>query len=476
MRYPSALFVTPSAAGRYFGGVRPPVGIAYVEEFVARHGVRTSARDMTLGPTPRDLFRRIEREHPSIVGVTTMSYQYLRTYSLVAEVKRRFPGTKIVLGGAHVCALGGETLRQCPSADYAIAGEGELPMRDLCIGVPYEDIPGLQYRVDGQVRNGGPPRLVENLDHLPFPRYSSYPLERYANEIEISTSRGCPHGCIFCAVSNIMGRRVRFRDVRSVGEEVEYFHRRGVRSIQIGDDNFLIDKERLRRLLAELRGRRLEGLILRCGQGVRADDLTREILLEMKEAGFRHLGIGVESASDRVLEVVGKRSSVAKIERGITLACEMGFDVSLFFVVGSPTENLADVRESIRLAKKYPVMKAFFFNLIPFPATTLYEWVCERGALLAPYEELINRADELKLRSRPFFETEEMPEEDRLLALKMTERASKDIQVRALRRKLASLGPLSGIAAQAARSDALERFFVRHRRFRQILDRVVFRA
>lgn len=220
--------------------------------------------------------------------------------------------------------------------------------------------------------------------------------------------------------------------------------------------------------------RGLTGLTLRCGQGVRADLITPDVLAAMKRVGFRHLGIGVESFSDPVLSRIVKGATTEQIDRGVRLAVEAGFEVSLLFVVGTPGETLDDVRLSMDFARRYPVMKAFFFSLVPFPGTSLYEWVMANDALLAPYDELINAAGELKLRSRPFFETPEMPEADRVEAQRLTERCSKEIQVATLRRKLAHLGALGVVLAQAGRSDRLERWFITRRHLRAITDRVVF--
>jgi hypothetical protein len=69
-----------------------------------------------------------------------------------------------------------------------------------------------------------------------------------------------------------------------------------------------------------------------------------------------------------------------------------------------------------------------------------------------------------------------MPESDRILAQRMTERVSKRIQVRTLRRKLAGLGPLGAVLAQTGRFDVVERLFVGNRRLRHLLDRIVFPA
>jgi radical SAM superfamily enzyme YgiQ (UPF0313 family) len=450
------------------------VGVGYIEEFLAANGVTTDALDMNLAKRWRHLFRRIREFRPQLIGITTMTYQYLSTFELIGELKRSFPEVEIVIGGPHVSALEGEVMRQCPAVDYAVAGEGEMPMRDLCLGTPRSSIPGLYFRSDGEVRRGGPREFVSDLDQLPFPRFTSYSLERYTNEVEIATSRGCPHECIFCSVPNHMGRRIRYRSAKLVGEEIQYFYDRGVRSFQFGDDNFLQNRRRSLELFDEIESRRLKGAVLRCGQGIRADLIDESILKRMRRAGFRQLGIGAESGSDRIMKAICKHLTVEQVDRAVRLACEMRFDVTLMFVVGMPGETLADVEKSIALANRYPVMKAHFFNLIPFPGTALYQWVNDNAALLGHPERVFNRRDEWKLRAGPFFETPEMPERDRERAQRMTARASREIQVRTLERKLKHWGILGRIAAQAGRVNAVERLFVTNRPFRNLLDRLVF--
>jgi len=322
--------------------------------------------------------------------------------------------------------------------------------------------------------SGAPRSYTRDLDQFPFPRFRSYPLHRYTNEIEIATSRGCPHKCIFCSVPNHMGREIRYRSAERVCDEIEYFYKRGVRSFQFGDDNFLAHRVRVPKLLDAIAARRFEGVVFRCGQGIRADLINERVLRAMRRAGFKQLGIGVESGSDRILEVICKHLTVEQVDRAVALACELGFDVTLMFVVGTPGETLADVEQSIMLAERHPIMKAHFFNLVPFPGTELDAWVDQNAALLGPHEELFNRVDEWKLRARPFFETPEMPRRDREIALARTARASRAIQVRTLERKLQRWGTLGKVAAQAGRFNSLERLFVRHRRFRNLLDRVVF--
>ena len=123
---------------------------------MAANGLETDALDMTLGYGLRDLFRKIDEMKPDIIGFTVMTYQYHHTLSIVAAVKSRYPDISLIIGGAHVSAVGVEAMRQCPSADYGVHGEGEIPMRDLCQGSPLERIAGLYYRENGQIRTGPP--------------------------------------------------------------------------------------------------------------------------------------------------------------------------------------------------------------------------------------------------------------------------------------------------------------------------------
>lgn len=246
MRFRRVLLVTPYARRRFFGGVRPPVGIAYIEEHLDAHGVATDGLDMNVSGGFAGLVRRVEVFRPDLVGFTVYTYQYLHTYGLIRRLKARFPTLSLVVGGPHVSALGAAVLHECDAIDYAIGGEGEVPLLELCRGTPRAQVPALAYRHGGEVVESTLPRVFErDLDRFAWPRFRSYPLDRYTSELEINTSRGCPYRCNFCAVSTIAGKKIRYRSVDSVLDELSYWYARGVRNFQFGDDNFLANKRRL---------------------------------------------------------------------------------------------------------------------------------------------------------------------------------------------------------------------------------------
>jgi len=103
--------------------------------------------------------------------------------------------------------------------------------------------------------------------------------------------------------------------------------------------------------------------------------VDKELLARMNEVGFYYIAYGVEGGNNQILERLHKGEKIETIERAIKDACDLGYRVTLFFLLGSPGEPKADIEDSIRLATKYPMYDVRFYNMIPFQNTKLYEWV-----------------------------------------------------------------------------------------------------
>lgn len=103
--------------------------------------------------------------------------------------------------------------------------------------------------------------------------------------------------------------------------------------------------------------------------GVRADKVDWETLQYMKKIGFTKLAFGVEAGNNKVLRNLRKSETIETIEESIKSAIGVGFDVTLFFLIGSPGETSRDVQDSINLVKKYRyyLEDVRFYNLFHFP-------------------------------------------------------------------------------------------------------------
>ncbi len=448
MRFDRVLLVHPATTPQL--PEYPPVGLGYLGEVLRQHRIDHAVVDMRLGDGPQDLWQRIRDFRPDLIGVSIVTLLYARSYALVEEIRRQLPHVTVVAGGPHISTYREDALHRCQAIDVGVTLEGETALLRLCRGEEPARIPGVVYRDGGVIHYTGDAASVADLDALGFPTYDAFDMHRYpANDVALLTSRGCPYACIFCAAQTVIGRKYRFRTAAHVADEIEYWHGRGRRRFSIIDDNFTLRRDRVLALCQELEDRGLTGLEFRCPNGIRADRCDRDLLARMKSVGFTYVAFGVESGSEQVLKTINKGESLDVIKQSTEIACDLGYDVGLFFIVGAPGETWQDLEASVRVAQSYPVADAKFFSLIPLPGTALYTWVSEHGYFVTPPEEYLNDPahwqNDARWDQRPVFETPELPFAQRIEALAYVAGVQRDIRARALQRKAAHASSCSSI-------------------------------
>ncbi len=463
MRYEKVLLVNPRISKSYLGPVRPPASLGYIAQSLEAHGIRYEVMDMALGYGLPRLWGKIESFKPDLIGLTIWTYRHKETYRVIEAMKKRYPRITIAAGGPHLSTMRRDVIKDCKSIDFGVVLEGERTIVELCQGKPFEEIRGMIYRRDGEYVYTGDRGFEINLDSVPFPRYDKFELKRYIlEEILLISSRGCPFNCIYCPVGLAIGKTLRVRSARNIVDEIEYWYNRGYRRFNFGDDNFTFFKDRVYEICAELIRRGLKELDLRCGNGVRADKVDRDLLQKMKEVGFTYIGLGVEGGNNRVLQRIRKNETIEEIEETIRDACQLGYDVTLFFLAGSPGETWSDIKDSANLAQRYPVMDARFYNIVPYPGTELFEWLKKNNLLLRPPEAYLN--DATAFSHSPIFETPELPAPERVRALKWLKKVERGILRRTLRRKLKKYGLTGAFIAAIVPIRALN-YLARHNRF-----------
>jgi radical SAM superfamily enzyme YgiQ (UPF0313 family) len=299
-------------------------------------------------------------------------------------------------------------------------------------------IKNLIYRKKGKIIENACREPID-LEKLPFPKYEKFEMEKYrSNAIPIVSSRGCPYQCIYCPIKITMGRKFRFRSPESIIKEIKYWYKKGYRQFRIQDDNFTLLKERVHRFCDMIEKSGMDNLLFSCDNGVRADKVDEELLKKMKKVGFKYISFGVEAGTDRVLKAIKKGENIGVIDKAIKTACNLGFEVTLFFLVGSPTETSDDVTESIKIALKYDIKDVRFYNIIPFPRTELYDWIQENNYFLESPEVYLNNISHWD--NKPIFKTPELDEKQRKELLKRTKQIRSTIRRRWFRKRLWNMG------------------------------------
>ncbi|OGT23057.1 MAG: hypothetical protein A3C55_04160 [Gammaproteobacteria bacterium RIFCSPHIGHO2_02_FULL_42_13] len=392
--------------------VNLPAALGILSEVLLSHDIAHDIYDMQLNESAEDFYQRVESLQPKIIGFSMLTFRYLDNYKFLNEVKARFPKIPIVVGGPHASTFREEILKECSAVDIVVPLEGEDILVELCQHKPLKEIDGIIYREHNEIIHTAPRDFIQNLDQYPFPKFSKFDLTKYS-AIPVITSRGCPYSCIYCPIATTIGKKWRAKSSAFVVDELAYWADRDIpHEIQIEDDNFTLDMNRVRQICEGIKKRGLlKKLNLGLGNGIRADRVNLELLTLMREIGVNVLAFGVESGVDQTLKTLKKGEDLATIEKAIQLACGLDFDVQLFFVIGAPSETEDDVRTSIALSQKYPVVDIAFYHLIPFPGTELYEWVKANNRFRFKNPDYLNNASHWV--NEPLFTTDELGIEKR---------------------------------------------------------------
>lgn len=347
-----------------------------------------------------------------LIGITVLSPVYHEVIQLVRQLKDEQPHVPICLGGPYVTTIMEEIFEETP-ADYAVYGEGELTFSALIGHLKGEaelhDIQGLMYKKDTQIITNPPRPQIQNLDEIPYPAYELFKMSRYPMH-RIVSSRGCPYTCVFCNSSSIWLGTWRKRSPQAIADEIEFLVKTyGRKTFFFNDNSFNVDLKRVRAFCNELLKRKRKIL---WSTPVRAEIIDPETAQLMKKAGCYNVGIGIESANNAQLVRMQKRNTIEAVQKGIRIFKDAGIEVLGQFVIGSPGDTLASVRQSIAFAKQSELDFVMFYAILPFKTTKQWDYVQKEGRL---YHDKIH--DFHAIHPRIVFDTPEFSYEDRLQAI-----------------------------------------------------------
>lgn len=375
-----------------FWVVSPPYNLIVIAASAIEAGYETQVLDADAELLSESaLLERTKTINPRWIGFTVMTPAFKMVTRLTGRIKALLDEVKIIVGGAHPTALPKETLAENPSIDFAVRGEGNDTLVELLDhldakenALPLGSIAGLAYR-SGDLLMTTPSRPpVPDLDRLPMPAWHLLPIERYKGYrffdwtrqprkpyASIFSTWGCSGSCSFCSSNMVHGRRVRFRSVEQVMEEVDFLVQElGVRNICFQDDSFTVKRSHTYRICDELAKRKYP-LALLCQS--RADTVDEEMMTKLRSAGFNWIGFGVESGDQAILRRASKNLTLQKVNRAVRLARRFGFHTSLCFIIGLPGETHETIRRTIRFARKLRSDNYGFTFATPFPGTRIWK-------------------------------------------------------------------------------------------------------
>jgi radical SAM superfamily enzyme YgiQ (UPF0313 family) len=275
-------------------------------------------------------------------------------------------------------------MEYCDAFDFGIAGEGEITAKELLDSVadkkPFENIKSLVFRKQGSIVINDKRPLIENLDILPFPARDLLDTKKYTFSVPkkgivpltmMSTSRGCPYECVFCASKTIWGRNTRFRSAENVAREIKEVYDSGIQYIAFSDDTFTLNRKRVFDICNEIIK---SGMDIKWQMMTRANLIDEEMLALMKKAGLVRMSIGVESGNPEILLKIKKGVTLKEVENAYRIADKIGIETRGSIMLGHPYETRETALETLNFAKNLKECKQMYINVAtPYPGTEFNE-------------------------------------------------------------------------------------------------------
>lgn len=374
-----------------------PLSIVFLGSFLEKQGYEVRLFDEQIDwLTERRIQEVINEFHPGAIGFTCTTPGMARAHEIAADIKKINPQIKVVMGNIHPTVLPEETLRD-PNVDLVVRGEGEFTFLESLQaferGGDIKKIEGISHRLNGGYNHNVNRQYQKDLDVFPPINWKLLTDFNDSYAIEwILTSRGCPYKCVFCSARSVSGFKYRFNSPQRVIEEVDVVVQNyGTKFFSFADDNFVVKKDRTRDICKLLIERGYHKSTKWLCQ-TRADAVDEPLLELMREAGCEYISFGIETGTQRLLDLIGKSVKIETIEQAVNIAHRVGIKTRGSFMLGLPTETREDSLATIDFALKLPLDIAKFNLAVPYPGTELLNMAIAEGLQVTDDWSNINTA------------------------------------------------------------------------------------
>jgi radical SAM superfamily enzyme YgiQ (UPF0313 family) len=358
------------------------------------------------------LLEKIATKNFDVIGIGGMTtvYYYIKLLSL--KLKEKYPFTPII-GGGSACSASPEVVLENTGVDVVCIGEAEPIIVDLvrCLVErrPIGHIEGIAYRSsDDRTVKTLPRARFHGWSGMSYPAHHLVDMEVYirnnalkynevpglkqwvekrgidarkaARPVHIFSKRGCPFGCTFCYRN--FGRKVVYDSPEHVLAYMEFLEERyDTVHFVFGDELFNVDQHWVTEF-CDLIAKSGRNYLLSTSNGLRANCLKEENVVQMKSVGFYRVGIGIESFHDPSLMAMKKNQTARQIIDAIKLIKKHGLEIGEGgMLFGYPTDDWDAMRSNINALTELGYFSTGFAIPCPYPGTYLYDEAKKKGLI-----------------------------------------------------------------------------------------------
>lgn len=358
----------------------PPADLMYLAAVAEKAGFEAKICDYSQGGNYEADLKDFQPDY-LVVNIATPTLEH--DLDAVKKAKEICPNIITVAKGAAFLTLAENIVGEHNELDFGILGEAEDTLKDILENKSKNDISGIYYKENGEVKFTGKRPFIEDLDSLPFPARHLVDNNIYRrpdnNKVQatIKVSRGCPFHCFFCLATPVSGAKVRRRSPENIVAEIrECVEKYNIKNFLFWSDIFNIDKDWTMKLCQAIID---SGLKITWSANTRADTADYEMAKMMYKSGCRLVSIGVESGSQYMLEKMGKKITLNDVRRTVKVFKKAKIRIYNYFVIGLPWETEETVEETIKFAIELNSDFISFYTATPLPGSRFYDYASEHN-------------------------------------------------------------------------------------------------
>ncbi|QUI23833.1 amino acid adenylation domain-containing protein [Vallitalea pronyensis] len=285
----------------------------------------------------------MESEQPSVVGISVYTGTFAPSMFVFELIKRKYEDVVTVMGGG---IFSSQLAINSPNFDYflerskyidkIIVGEGENLFLKL-----------LQNSLDTEKKVytlGDINHAVLDITNAQLPDYTDFDLDKYML-VPSFTSRSCPFQCSFCSETVLWGK-YRKKTSKRITNELSILYQKH------GYQLFLLSDSLLNPIINSLAHELIDnGLSFYWDGYLRADSevCNHENTMLWRKAGFYRARLGIESGSQKVLDLMNKKITPDRIKLAISNLAKAGIKTTTYWVIGYPGESEEDFQQTLQI-------------------------------------------------------------------------------------------------------------------------------
>lgn len=383
----------------------PPLGTLYAAAVLRNEGHEVFFFDNSLKKSTAEFSDYLGKVSPDILVVYEDGFNYLTKMCLTNMRQAAFEMAGMASKSGIPSLVSGSdstdhsALYLDNNFTFIINGEGEITLKEITEALTrnerdFSKIPGLRYLNEGKMLETAPRPTLKNIDELPDPAWDLLDVKPYQEiwlrkhgyfSLNISTTRGCPYKCNWCAkpiYGNVYNSRSPERVAKEMSILVEKFN---VDEFWICDDIFGLKRNWVQDFASEVEK---TGKKFRYRIQSRVDLMLRDNNLEaMVRSGMEEVWVGAESGSQKILDAMDKGITVEQIHEASRNVRKYGKKICFFLQFGYPGEEREDIEKTIDMLLKIMPDDIGISVSYPLPGTVFYDNVKSEMSKKSNWEE-----------------------------------------------------------------------------------------